>query len=326
MSPRDFQVFICNDYMTCIPGTRTLWHDLMDHFRGKWIGGDYGNIPNEKLFQHMQSGSINDCVLIRNATYFPWIPTGNNPVISLVQDICTNDYQRAMQLNVCANSDHVVFNSLHTLRAYPEVKTAKSVISLGVDDRLFCLPHADDGVTEMDSEGYTGDVLWIGSTDHIKSPHLVLEIARKNPDIQFTCVMKHFDPDPDWQWPDNVCVAMRLTHADLIKLMHRHKIGLCTSREETQHLAGIEMALCGLQMVAPPVGIYKNVPEADVCQWAIVDRHENLARIVALAANDPWHKESVRKGVQEMCPTVSQCMDAWERLARSVMDKKRNPK
>lgn len=324
MSRFDFDTYIVNDFMTCIPGTRTLWHDLMEHFDGKWVGGHYQNIPHESVFYDMQDLKITDSLVIRNATYFPWIPTGNNPVISLVQDICHEGPLRAWQLNVCANSDHVVFNSLHTLRAYPEVRTPKSVISLGVDDRLFSLPGSD-GIPEDVGHLISGDVLWIGSGDAVKRPRLMCVIAEQNPNLKFTVVMKA--SGAVWvNFPENVQVLRQVPHADLVPIMRRHRIGLCTSEEETQHLAGIEMALCGLQMVAPPVGIYKNVPPGDISQWAIVDKHENLAKIVELAVQSPLDKVAVRKGVQEMCPTVSQCMDAWERLARSVMDKKRNPK
>jgi glycosyltransferase involved in cell wall biosynthesis len=48
----------------------------------------------------------------------------------------------------------------------------------------------------------------------------------------------------------------RLTHEELVKIIGACRIGLCTSRMESQHLAGIEMGACGLPMVAPPVGVY----------------------------------------------------------------------
>jgi len=48
----------------------------------------------------------------------------------------------------------------------------------------------------------------------------------------------------------------RLTHDELVKVVGACRVGLCTSRMETQHLAGIEMGACGLFMVAPPVGVY----------------------------------------------------------------------
>ena len=36
-------------------------------------------------------------------------------------------------------------------------------------------------------------------------------------------------------------------------------IAVCTSREETQHLAGIEAAACGLPVVSTPVGVWADL-------------------------------------------------------------------
>jgi hypothetical protein len=310
-------VVIVNDFMTCIPGTKTLWHNLMETFDGYWVGGHYQNIAHEQVFHDIRAGTFDAKCIIRNATYFPWVHVGNTPVISLVQDI-QHGHLRDQQIDVCNRSHHVVFNSLHTLRSYPEVKVPRSVISLGSDDELFCLP-ATNGPAGLTEFALAGDVLWIGSMDTVKSPRLLAAIIENHPSLTFTIVVKNRDMR-GWTFPNNARIVGPLTHKELVVLMHLHAIGLCTSSEETQHLAGIEMALCGLQMVAPPVGIYKNVPPRDITQWAIVDEPNELSKIVGLAAHSPLQKEYVREEVKKFCPTISECMAHWKRLVDQVTE------
>jgi len=63
------------------------------------------------------------------------------------------------------------------------------------------------------------------------------------------------DEQPEY-CPPNMRMYTRVTHEELVKIIGACRVGLCTSRTESQHLAGIEMGACGLPMVAPPVGVY----------------------------------------------------------------------
>ena len=38
------RIWIVNDYLTTIPGTRTLWNDLCEWVGGEWHGGVYNQL------------------------------------------------------------------------------------------------------------------------------------------------------------------------------------------------------------------------------------------------------------------------------------------
>jgi glycosyltransferase involved in cell wall biosynthesis len=82
---------------------------------------------------------------------------------------------------------------------------------------------------------------------------MFVSIVRANPDIPFVAVLKDAMPDPV---APNLRCYVRLSQPDLAQVMGACRVGLCTSRSETQHLAGIEMGACGLPLVVPPVGTY----------------------------------------------------------------------
>jgi hypothetical protein len=124
--------WLINDTLTCIPGTKTFWHDLLE-----WIPNLEDKCNGRTPFHILANNIENDAkifglpdYIIRNASYFRKI---NLPVktISLLQDYIPND---TTQLSVCNDSDLVVFNSPYTKALYQDKITANSImIPLGVD-------------------------------------------------------------------------------------------------------------------------------------------------------------------------------------------------
>jgi len=207
-------------------------------------------------------------LIVRNATWFPPIQA-QVPTISLLQDIIEGP-QREMQEAVIKSSAAVVFNSEFTRSKYPTAiaKTGDvprtidappdvryRVIPLPVDFSLF-EPQNPMGCQQALSLP-DGCVCWIGASQgaagQVKGFDIFLRIVRTNPDIPFVAVFK--DALPEYS-PPNLKMYCRLTHAELVKVIGACRVGLCTSRTESQHLAGVEMGACGLPMVAPPVGVY----------------------------------------------------------------------
>lgn len=242
------RVVIVNDVKTCIPGTKTLWHWLVEWFDAVWCGGGYSTLSSTAM--DSLDGVIPVSVVIRNGTYFPYFPTPNNaPIISLIQDIQPHgSYLREWQTCVCHHSAVVVFNSEHTRDHYPELRSKGVVIPLGVDfDHFKPDPRAEKKY----------DVCWVGAGTAIKGWTTFQRITQENPQLQFVCVTK----DGEEFWGDNVTFFHHLTQDEMVRMYNKCQVGLCTSQQESQHLAGIEMAACGLTVVAPPVGVYAKQPE-----------------------------------------------------------------
>jgi len=231
-------------------GEVTFWNLLQEWFGMEFVGGDYGT-----LAETVRAVCDDADLIVRNATWFPPIQT-QAPTISLLQDIIAEGQQREMQEAVIKSSRMTVFNSAFTASKYENVKSFTSrVIPLPVDFSLF-EPQNTMGCQQALSLP-DGCVCWIGASQgaagQVKGFDIFLRVVRVNPDINFVAVFK--DALPEYS-PPNLRMYCRLTHAELVRVIGACRVGLCTSRTESQHLAGIEMGACGLPMVAPPVGIY----------------------------------------------------------------------
>lgn len=241
--------WLVNDTLTCIPGTKTFWHDLLD-----WIPNLEDKCNGHTSFPILASkieseGQITPPdYIIRNATYFRRI---NLPVktISLLQDLSPDN---PMQIDVCNNSDIVVYNSPYTKAHYEGKITSKSVmIPLGVDFNKFT-PHNKSYAEELGV--LPNSILFIGAANnHPKGFDIMLDIIN-NTDYNFCLVMK------DGYQINNprVKVFNRIDHDLLVKVINSCEQLVCTSRVETLHLAGVEAAACNLPLVTSNVGIYYN--------------------------------------------------------------------
>ena len=246
---------VVNDVRNTL-GEHTFWDDLCEWLDAEFVGGDYGT-----LAETVRSKCDDAALIVRNATWFPPIQT-QVPTISLLQDIITEGPQRVMQEAVIKSSSAVVFNSDYTRSKYPMsdelLKVGRvPVIPLPVDFSLF-EPQNPMGCQQALSLP-DGCVLWIGASQgvagQVKGFDIFIRIVRTNPDIPFVAVFK--DALPEYS-PPNLRMYCRLTHAELVRVIGACRVGLCTSRMESQHLAGVEMGACGLPLVAPPVGVYWN--------------------------------------------------------------------
>jgi glycosyltransferase involved in cell wall biosynthesis len=90
----------------------------------------------------------------------------------------------------------------------------------------------------------------------------------------------------------------RLSHAELLTVIGACRVGLCTSRTESQHLAGIEMGACGLPMVAPRVGVYwKGRENVNSVEREATEAYTVAVRAALETPHDPaairesWRKE-----------------------------------
>ena len=303
-------VWIVNDVPTCIPGTKTLWHNLLE-----WIpGAEWASSGNFATL----SGYITTCVIathekpgliIRNASYFPHVET-DIPQVAILQDIFPPGPARDMQVAVCRKSVAVVVNSPYTAAQYPELDATRlRVIPLPVDFDVF---------RPMPEVEKVSDVCWIGARSHIKGFDIVSELI-KTSDLTFTIVTKD---QTVGESHERVRWISRVPHAELPAVINSCRIGLCTSRQETQHLAGIEMGACGLPMVAPNVGAYFGQDAAP--PWGIrvtAPSRESFS----VAVGDALRRLSSQLGVADVrgywqeryAPSI--CRESWLKLVAEVV-------
>jgi glycosyltransferase involved in cell wall biosynthesis len=238
--------WLVNDTLTCIPGTKTFWHDLLENIPGledKTFGYTPYHLLADKIKLEATMKGIPDYI-IRNATYFGpiSIPT---KTISLVQD-ATGD---SMQIHVCNSSTLTVFNSPYTASLYKyKIFTPAVIVPLGVDFDYFkpCDSYEQELGILPDS------ILFVGANNvNPKGFDKVLDLIN-NTGFNFCLVMKD---DYKLDHP-RVKVFNRVDQETMVKIYNSCKVLICTSTVETQHLSGIEAAACNLPIVATNVGVY----------------------------------------------------------------------
>lgn len=250
--------WLVNDCLTCIPGTRTLWHDLLDTIPGliDMTGGrtDFAVLAATIMARATRDGPPS--FLIRNASFFGPL-TIACPQICLLQDILSGQ-ARDLQVEVCNAATVVVYNSPYTAARYRSLITTPSVvIPVGTDFDLFCPPL--DRRTLKAKWGIPSPcVVYVGSSaDYPKGFDRVLECIEKS-NLEFCLVMKD---DFTLDHP-RVRIFRRIPQIELREIVGACDVLLCTSREETLHLAGVEAAACNVPLVVPRVGIYYDMDES----------------------------------------------------------------
>jgi len=239
--------WLINDCLTCIPNTKTFWHNLLEWFPDMVdkTGGytNYGALPSKIENDAQQNGSPD--YIVRNCTFFRKLNL-NVKTISLLQDYYPNNGE---QINVANSSDIVVFNSPFTYSLYKDkVSSRIEIIPLGVNPDVF--NETEDYSEELGI--LPNSILFVGAaTVNPKGFDLMTDIINQT-NYNFCLVMKdgYVSKNP------RVRVFNKIPQEMMVKVYNSCRMVLCTSRMETQHLGGIEGAMCGLPIVATNVGAY----------------------------------------------------------------------
>jgi len=242
--------WLINDCLTCIPNTKTLWHFLLDIFPNlvdKTNGYTSFHQLNFKIENEIAKTKLPDFI-IRNASYFPKLTTSAK-TISILQDIRLND---EMQLEVCNNSDIVVCVSNYVKNKYKnKIKSRIEVIPVGTNFDLFNNVSEKENL-QKELGILPNSILFIGASNiYPKGFDLLINII-KNTNYNFCLVMKD-----DWQQVHpRIKTFNKVDHFKLKKIINACDMLICTSREETLHLSGVEAAACNVPLVCSNVGIY----------------------------------------------------------------------
>jgi glycosyltransferase involved in cell wall biosynthesis len=301
--------WLVNDTLTCIPNTKTFWHDLLDWLPGledKCGGITPYNLLPSKIEGEFRNGSKPDYI-IRNATYFRPM---NIPVktISLLQDLSPNNQE---QLNVCNSSDVVVFNSPYTQAHYGGKITSKTVmIPLGVDFEKF-KPLGKDFSEEL--RILPNSILFIGSATHTPKGFDIMMNIIENTNYNFCLVMK----DGFSIENPRVKVFNRIGHDVLVKVMNSCDMLVCTSRVETLHLAGVEAAASGLPLVTSNVGIYYGLPNGEWGRNTNSFDYQDFIKEIDYVKNNLGIYKS-REFFLEMGLDTETCKNKWVDLVKNI--------
>lgn len=291
--------WLVNDFLTCIPNTKTFWHDLLEWFPELEDKTGYGY---DELPEYLESIEEQPDYIIRNATFFRPLEI-DVPQISLLQDIYTG-VLRNQQIEVCNRSAHVVFNTPYVYEQYKDsIKTPFSVIPLGSCSVTF---------RPLNYDKDKNTIIFVGSTQEVKGFELLQEIIDGS-SYKFILVLK--DNTPVKFKNKNVSVYRSIDQTTLNELLNLSDLLICTSREETLHLAGVEALLAGTPVIAPEIGIYPTFKDD---RWGLmVDRNkESYLQAIKTLLNSS--KEETRSCAIEHGLTKESCRDAWTKVVENL--------
>lgn len=289
--------WLINDYLTCIPNTKTMWHDFLEWFPEleDKTGWSFSLIP-----QKIESIEDRPDYIIRNATFFRALNL-NVPTISLMQDI-KYDAKRSDQINVCSKSSHVVFNSQYMYDQYKnEINTPHSVIPLGSDAELF---------KPLGYEKEEDTIIFVGSTHKVKGFDLLTKIINRT-SYKYILVLKdnvkvNFNNK-------NVSIYRNIDQQTLNELLNLSDVMVCTSRQETLHLSGVEAMLAGVPVIAPEIGLYAGLKNDD--RWGMmVDNREESEYIRCIDKLLTNKKQNTRQCALDNKLTKEHSKTAWKNL------------
>jgi glycosyltransferase involved in cell wall biosynthesis len=315
--------WLVNDQVAPLPGQRTVFSELLDTVPGlKDMTGGY---TDYRVLREVIDAAYRSAVedgtppeyIVRNATYFlPLQCSSTAPTVSYLQDIKTG-VARKMQLETMRLSRHVVYNSAYTAQQYWDAPAdvPYSVIPVGVDFSQFTIATREERFAWQAEYGIEpGSVCWVGSGHTVKGLSVLRRIIEEIP-APFCVVLK----DTSEFAAPRTQVFRQLSPSAMRKVMGSCAIGLCTSVQETQHLAGIEMAACGVPIVTTPVGVYYD-REEDV--WgAAVEPYEladTLRRWLATLGDTESSRQRVRAYWEAAGVSTHGTRALWHELLKGV--------
>lgn len=295
--------WLVNDTLTCIPNTRTFWHDLLDWFPNLQDKCN-GYTDYSILAQTIESIKELPDYIIRNGSYFRKLNI-DVPTFCLIQDTSDNP----MQTEVINTSTCVVFASKQTHNLYKDRINPKNVrIIEQSSDFNFFKP-----IPERHTDVLPNSIIFIGDSSHEKKGfHRVLNLIESMTDFNFCLVMK-----------DNTSISVIPQHSrsrvrifnrvdrETVRLLINSSVcAICTSGNEEGHFAGIEIGACNIPMVSRPMGCY--LDRKDDKSWGLISNDEDFPETIRYVVNNR-HLFTPRKYYSKEY-TLERCREKWTDL------------
>jgi len=295
--------WLVNDTLTCIPNTRTFWHDLLDWFPNLEDKCN-GYTDYSVLAQTTESIDGRPDYIIRNGSYFRRLNI-DVPTFCLIQDTSDNP----MQTEVINTSTCVVFASKETHNLYKDRINPNNVrVIEQSSDFDFFKP-----ISERHPEVLPNSIIFIGDSSHEKKGfHRVLNLIETMTDFNFCLVMK--DDTSINDIPQHSRSRVRIfnkVNRDTVRLLINSSVcAICTSGNEEGHFAGIEIGACDIPMVARPMGCY--LDRKDDKSWGLISDDENFPETIRYVVNNR-HTFTPREYYSKEY-TLERCREKWEDL------------
>lgn len=307
--------WLINDCLTCIPGTVTFWHNLLEWFPeliDKTNGYTDYSILSTVIENELSQTNI-PRYIIRNGTYFPSIKTDIKQ-ISLIQDIATSDNLLKQQIDVMNNSTIVVFNTNYVYSRYKQYISENikvKICPLGVDFDFF------KPIPERYPDVLPNSILFIGAANNYpKGFNIVMDVMHKMNNVNFCLIMKDDfsieNLEPSIR--DRVRVFNKINTEMVRLIINSCSMLICTSYEETQHISGIECAACNIPIVAREVGVYFD--SRDDTRWGCIADDSNFVEKIHYVVENRNAFEPRNCFIEKYSTTV--CKENWLEIVNTI--------
>ena len=295
--------WLINDCLTCIPNTRTYWHDLLDWFPNLIDKCD-GYTEYSILAQKIECIPKHPNYIIRNGSYFRKLNI-DVPTFSLIQDTMDNP----IQTEVINSSTCVVFASKQTYNIYKNRINPKNVrIIEQSSDFNFFKP-----ISERHPDVLPNSIIFIGDSSYDKKGfHRVLNLIETMHDFNFCLIMKDnttLDIIPEHN-RNRVRIFNRVDRNTVRLLINSCICAICTSGNEEGHFAGIEIGACNIPMVSRPMGCY--LDRVNDQSWGLIANDEDFAVKIRYVANNREFFSPRKYYSKEY--TLERCREKWTTL------------
>lgn len=301
--------WLVNDCLTCIPNTRTFWHDLLDWFPGL----------QDKCNSHTDYSVLADVIeglpgrpdyIIRNSSYFRKLNI-NVPTFCLVQDTMNN----TMQTEVINSSTCAVFASKQTYSLYKDRISQKNVrVIEQSSDFDFFKPSLD-----RHPDVLPNSIIFIGDSSYEKKGfHRVLRLIETLTDFNFCLVMKdntNMESIP-FHSRNRVRIFNKVSRDTVKRLINSSVCAICTSGNEEGHFAGVEIGACNIPMVARPMGCY--LDRANDKTWGLIAEDDKFPETIRYVTSNRHLFEPRKYYSKEY--TLERCKQKWTELLEEFVN------
>ena len=304
------EIAVVNDLVTGSMGERVLWDYLLEGLPGAY-GVDQrlvGQSNFEKRAQaYINMEHPNTSIIIQNATFIGTVDSSKHTLAFLQDDLRLMKRPSSQQEANLRLASTIVTNSVQTSLSYPEYDF--EIIPVGVDSELFS-PKDKKKLRKKYGFGLERIGIFVGSFSEVKGWSKVKRCILKNPDITWILVSKY---DESYDAP-NVHVFNRIGQYKLAELLNCADFFIIGSPVETQCLAAIEANLCGIPVVMPLVGIYRDFTLAERERVGVFgeDLEKGVKEVVGLELNP-------RELILEKGLTVYASMQKWKKLIERII-------
>lgn len=306
------QIAICNDICGGTMGERVLWNDLVDNLPGAYPVDKsiVGSLNFEaKAREYIEDKGVN--LVIQNASFISFVNTESLSIVYLQDDLRAMGKQSLQQERNLKLADVIVTNSLQTSLSYEEFEM--EFIPVGVDEELFQPKNrqemrAKHGIPDV----FTG--IFVGSLNNVKGWPKIRQFIEGHPEMHFIVVTKHdetFDSE-------NISFYSRIPQKILSELLNCADFFFIGSPVETQCLAAIEANLCGLPVMMPLVGVYKEFSEEERGNLGIfTDNFDSGIKEIVAFKGQP-RQQIIDRGL-----TKEATIACWRSLIEKTLQKER---